>query len=122
MVKWIAKLSNNEEESGAVTDGSWKLIKQTIHQSNDLQITELSIANDIGSGTIDKNCDGYFIGNKSIALLGSSGKIELVGIGYWKKNEDVVRVKWYHKDSMRLFMTEAKPLKDCDLFLIKNTK
>jgi hypothetical protein len=44
----------------------------------------------------------------------------MVGIGYWRKHESVVRIKWYNADNMELIKTEAQPVNEIKQALIKN--
>lgn len=119
MVRWTAKLSNGEDRMGYTDNGSWKTLKPYLDKNN-LKILELEISNKSGVGRIDKNCDGYFIGNKIIAVLNQPGQETFVGIGYWRKNEDVVRIKWYDAETMELKNTEARKLEETGISLVKN--
>lgn len=124
MVKWNAivqseLLGRNEEYEGQIDDGSWLKFPEVLRKG-DMKIISLQLLGDSGGGKIDSNADGYFIGNKVIALMPSTVQIELVGIGYWKKHESVARIKWYNKHTMELMYTEARNLNECGFCLIKN--
>lgn len=118
-VIWKAFLSNGDTVEGKTDDGSWNNVRYKL-LNDGTKIKSLEIHNNIGSGRIDDNCDGYLIGNKAVAIMPSDTNIVLVGIGYWKQNESVARIKWYRADSMELVFTEARPINECGFFLIKN--
>lgn len=115
MATWFAVLSDGNAFEGGTEDGSWRKLKITI---GDRKIQRLHIFNDQGEGHIDDNKDGYFIGNKVITGLGQPVTINLVGIGYYQKHDDTVRIKWYDKNTMELKQTEARSPQKCGFSLI----
>jgi hypothetical protein len=115
MTKWFAVLSDGNAFEGGVDDGSWRKLKLTI---DGRRIERLHIFNDQAAGRIDDNKDGYFIGNKIIGGLGQSITIHLCGIGYYQKHDNIVRIKWYDKQTMELQQTEARPAEECGFSLI----
>jgi hypothetical protein len=119
LVNWNATLSNGLKICGATDDGTWITLRERL-KNESIRITEFSIGNQHGVGKIDSNADGYFLGNKTIAILPSTLNINLVAIGYWKNYDDKVRIKWYDVNTMNLVFTEARPLNECGEFLIKN--
>lgn len=118
MTIWTAKLSDNTTVSGQTDNGSWYHLAESLSPR---AIKELCLDNEIGVGRIDKNADGYFIANKIIATFPSSSCVNLVGIGYWKNNDDKVRIKWFNTVDMTLTYTEAKYENECGPCLIKNS-
>src|SRR5688500_2236649 len=98
MVNWNVTFANGEKMSGRNDNGSWGHVTNYMKTSLSPN-TSLSISNEIGSASIDPNADGYFMGNKIISMLGS-GQIHMVGIGYWKRHENVARIVWYDPDSL----------------------
>jgi hypothetical protein len=118
MVKYHCKLSDGSSITGR-TDGDWLKTKEYLLESKK-QIVALSISNAHGGGNIDPNCDGYFIGNKSIATMPSGISVDLVGIGYWRKHDNTVRIKWYNAQTMELMHTEARTPEEAGLSLIRN--
>jgi hypothetical protein len=119
MVNWIATLSNDELLSGSNEDGSWKNVANYL-KDNNLKIKYFRIENQQGTGVIDSNCDGYFLGNKVISTFPFGNSIDLIGIGYWRRNDNCVRILWYSAQSMQLISTEPRELEDCGFFLVKN--
>jgi hypothetical protein len=119
MVKWEATLANGQVLSGISDDGSWRSVGSRVASAKS-KLVGLVVSTKDGTGTIDANSDGYFLGNKIIASLPAFMEIKLIGIGYWKKYDDMVRIKWYDIDNMSLFETEARPIKDCGSALVKN--
>ncbi len=106
-VYWHATLSDGQKISGTTEDGSWTILKANLANR---KITSLYIDSQIGTGKIDDNRDGYFISNRVVTAVGGSSSIYLVGIGYWRKDDEFVRIKWYRRDNMQLATTEARPL------------
>jgi hypothetical protein len=104
--------------TGLVDDRSWASVKDKFNQEE--YIVSLRLDGDQGSATIDDNKDGYFLGNKMIASMQGGFQVNLVGIGYWTKNEETARIKWYNSDTMQLMFTEARPTEECGFFLIRN--
>jgi hypothetical protein len=119
MVKWTA-LTVSDTFEGYTDDGSWRELGKRLGDEWHHTIVSLSLSGANAGATIDSNADGYYIGNKVIAIFPFTQQIDLCGIGYWKKHENVVRIKWYRKDTMELVFTEAKPTNECEGFLIKN--
>lgn len=117
MVKWTATVITGMTYSGDTEDGSWRTFSNDVKD----QIISLRIDNAMAGATIDDNKDGYLIANKVIAAIQGGMQAKLVGIGYWDKPADVVRIKWYLASSMELQFTEARPTELCGLFLIKNS-
>lgn len=118
MVKYTLKLDNKDVLTGQTDDGSWGKLQEYLNQTN-RKIVSLKIDNEFGSGFIDNDCDGYFIGNKSIAVMGAGG-VDMVGIGYWKKNDPNVHILWYDKSFMNLITSEARSVESCGFFFVKN--
>jgi len=118
-ISWNCTTLNNEILGGFTDDGSWIDLKNRIKNNND-KIVEINIRNINGGATIDRNADGYFIANKLIAKLGGPTQ-EYIGLGYWKKHQNVVRIKWYDKTTMSLCFNEVRDLQECsENCLIKN--
>jgi hypothetical protein len=119
MVRWNITFNDGTNLTGMTDDGSWKLVPDFINRKN-LKIVSMNIGNDFGIGRIDNNCDGYYLNNKIIAIMQSKQQVRMVGIGYWRKHESVVRIKWYNADNMELIKTEAQPVNEIKQALIKN--
>lgn len=118
-IYWKVKLSSNEYLEDKTTNGSWKNLAKYI-SSNNLDIISCEISSKIGLGYIDKNREGYFIGNKVIALINSGQQVHLTGIGYWNKSTKSCHIKWYNSKNMELVNTEARTEEHSGFFLIKN--
>lgn len=118
MFNFIAKLSNNEIINEPISILYWNKLRNKLINNN-LKIIELQISSPAGSATIDKNSDGYFIGNKAVAVLFRSSSVRYIGIGYYRTIDDIVRIKWYN-ENMELQFVETKKPDDCGEFLIKN--
>ncbi len=124
MVKWTVETQafpgSGIFYSGYSNDGSWRELKDTVATYGG-KIVGITLDNEgKGSATIDSNKDGYFLGNKVVAAINGGQQVELVGIGYWDKNQDTARIKWYNVETMELVFTEARSTKECGFFLIKN--
>ena len=122
MVKWTATTKDGSVFAGPTDDGSWLEFSNAfaLVLNTAGPIVSLRLDGDKGGATIDNLKDGYIIGNKVIAALQGGAQIHLVGIGYWEKQSDTGRVKWYRADTMELQFTEARSTEDCGLFLIRN--
>jgi hypothetical protein len=117
MVRWEATLDDGTKESGETCGGSWQNLSANL---NKRKIVALNIGNEYGVSDIDNNADGYFIGNKLFAIMPDNFQMDFVGIGYWRKNDNAVRIKWHNPITMELLTTEAKNISECNLTLIKN--
>lgn len=120
VITWEATLSDGRSISGPVENGSWKLVQAKLDAEN-VRLVSLKLLG-AGIGSIDSNCDGYFIGQRIMAQAFSGSIREMVGIGYWKKNSNVVRIKWYNRSNLDLMTVEAKPVSECGRMLVKNPK
>ena len=114
---WEVELNTGAKIAGSLDDGSWKRIKGTLNDGE--KICGLRIYNQYGSHTIDKNCDGYFLGRFCSAPLMGEPTLQ-VGIGYWRKHEPVARIKWYQFPSMNLNRVEVRSIENCGFCLVKN--
>lgn len=121
MVKWKVSLTNDKlvPTEGLVNDGSWLKLSSSVSDGS-CSILSMQLLGDHAGASIDSGCDGYFLGNKIIAMMPSSNQVELVGIGYWRREEPVARIKWYNSNTMELVFTEARPIIQCGFFLIQN--
>ena len=122
MVNWEAQTSKGYIFTGLVDDSSWIDFKNTLYARRDEvgKVKSLKIFGTLGAATIDNDKDGYFLGNKILTALQGGATLELVGIGYWSKSDNVVRVKWYKTSTMELAVTEGRPLETSEFFLIRN--
>ena len=118
MITWNAKLSNGHAMSGLVDDGSWKTVQAKLDTEH-IRIVSLKLLG-AGTGAIDDNCDGYFIGQKIMAQAFTGEFRDMVGVGYWKKHSNMVRIKWYNKNDFNLITSEAKPVSECGFLFVKN--
>jgi hypothetical protein len=118
MPQWTVKLSDGSDITDSTTNSSWRKLAENLVATG-RKIVSLTIHNDYGSGRIDDNKDGYFISNKLVTRL-AGPNIELVGIGYYRKSDNMARIKWYNCSTMDLVTTEARPPEECGLSLIIN--
>lgn len=118
-ITWQCQTDQGDVLGGFTEDGSWRKLKNLV-LSKKTKIVSLNIRNKYGGGTIDSNADGYFMANKILAKMGGETQ-EYIGIGYWKSDQDVVRIKWYNYKTMELFTTEVRNVDSCsEDCLIKN--
>lgn len=118
MIKWEVTLDNNSTESGLTDDGSWIRFKNHLNQQ---RINNLKIISPTGSAYVDSNKDGYYLSNKIITHI-SGSSVHLVGLGYLNADDNTVQIEWYDVNTMNLIMTESRPVENCGISLIKNTK
>jgi hypothetical protein len=119
MVTWHAILSNGQEKSGTNEDGSWLRLKADIDRYDDKIISVKLTGN--GEISTDKNRDGYFLGNKVIRQIAANSKeLHLVGLGYYSRSEDAVRIIWCKADTMETLETEVRSREKAGSFLIEN--
>jgi hypothetical protein len=118
-IYWEAILNNGIINSGLVNDGSWRQLK-TFVQKNGIKIQQFRLHSIIAESNVDQDADGYFLGNKVIASIESDKQFEMVGIGYWKKDDPMVRIIWHDSNTMDVVETEGRSVEDCGFLLLKN--
>lgn len=118
MITWTTTFDDGSHESGLVDDQSWIRLKGNITK----KIVRLDITNGSDGGGLSDPARSFYLINKSIATFPFGDTIDMVGIGFIPKNEDIVKVMWFDKSNMNLIKTEAKPIDKCEYSLIHNEK
>lgn len=117
---WSVLLSDGTSLSGTTEDGSWKQLENKLNSSG-LFVKSIKVYNDYGAISTDDNADGYFLGLKVVAhMIPLAQQEDYIGLGYWKKSDNKVRILWYDKRTLECKYNEARDAKDCGFFLVKN--
>lgn len=117
---FVLTLSNGKEiyQNFESKTKYWEEVKKFLQSQNDLKIVGMRL---IGRGkniVMPTNQNGYFWGNKLIALYPSSLKVEFVGVGYYDGNS--VFIRWFDKNNFNRTFTEERTKAKAGFFLIEN--